>query len=80
MGNIAPMYDMRNRIHDKKQGESSMTAYYNRLWVLRQGLDHYQPFEMEAIVDTTKLNKLIKQERIFESLVGLNLKLDQVRA
>lgn len=80
MGNIAPIYDLRNRIHEKKQGEYSMTAYFNRLRVLRQGLDHYQHFEMEAAVDTIKLNKLIEQERIFESLAGLNSKLDRVRA
>nr|CAN71092.1 hypothetical protein VITISV_037137 [Vitis vinifera] len=64
----------------QQEGIINLGHKFLKLRVLRQGLDHYQHFEMEAAVDTIKLNKLIEQERIFESLAGLNSKLDRVRA
>ena len=42
-------------------------------------LDHYQHIEMVVVKDTTRLKKIIEQERVFEFLVGLNPELEQVR-
>ena len=64
--NITQIYGLQNMIHYTKQRESSMTAYYNKIRSLWQGLGHYQHSEMEYDEDNLKLSRRMEQERIFE--------------
>ena len=77
MRDFAQIHELKNRIGNTKQQESSLTFYYNKLQSLWQKVDHYQYFEMESARDTVKLKKLLDPDWIFEFLAGLNPELDR---
>ena len=79
IGITAQIYELKCQIHATKQGSWSITKYYNKLQSLWLELDHYQHIEMVVAEDTTRLKKIMEQERVFEFLAGLNPELDQVR-
>ncbi|RVW27189.1 hypothetical protein CK203_092569 [Vitis vinifera] len=76
-GDVAQVFGLKNKIHGTKQGELTITAYYNTLKVLWHEMDIYQHIETESPKDAAKLANLFERRRIFEFLTGLNPKLDQ---
>ncbi|KAH7844678.1 hypothetical protein Vadar_030535 [Vaccinium darrowii] len=77
-GNMAQIYDLKCRIHNSKQRESSVAAYFHSLRSMWQELDFYQAIDMDSPADALKLKKLIEQERIIEFLAGLNGEYDPI--
>ena len=56
-----------------------MIEYTNSLKNLWQELDHYRVFEMKCSEDTIILKNFIEKDRVYDLLVRLNPKFDQVR-
>lgn len=77
-GNMAQIYELKCRIHNSKQRESSVAAYFHSLRSMWQKLDFYQAIDMDSPADALKLKKLIEQERIIEFLAGLNGEYDPI--
>uniref|UniRef100_A0A5B7BEA1 Uncharacterized protein n=1 Tax=Davidia involucrata TaxID=16924 RepID=A0A5B7BEA1_DAVIN len=64
IGNDAQVYELRNKVHETKQKDMTISAYYaelNRLW---QELDYYQDFQADCASDSVKFQKLIEKERV----------------
>lgn len=82
VGMKAQIYGLKVKIHNTKQGASSVAEYYNKIESLWLELDHYQNFEIECSSDVVKLQKTTEREWIFDFLAGLKLnpELDQVRS
>ena len=59
-GDVAQIYELKTIIHNTKQKDLSVIAYYNRLKVLWQELDLYQHIEMESAADATRLVEIIE--------------------
>ena len=59
-GDVAQIYELKTIIHNTKQKDLSVIAYYNRLKVLWQELDLYQHIEMESAADETRLVEIIE--------------------
>ena len=79
IGITTQVYELKCQIHATKQGSWSIIEYYNKLQSLWLELDHYQHIEMVVAKDTTRLKKIMEQERVFEFLTSLNPELNQVR-
>ncbi len=62
-----------------KQGELTIAQYYAKLSGLQPELDFYQNFLASCLDDGVKFQKLVEQEQIYDFLVGLNVKYDQIR-
>ena len=56
-----------------------MIEYTNSLKNLWQELDHYRVFEMKCSKDTIILKNFIEKDRVYDFLVRLTPKFDQVR-
>ena len=74
-----PMYELKIRIHNTKQGILFVTEYYNVIRSLWLELDQYQNLRMKCSVDATMHQEFIEQERVYDFLAGLNVELDQVQ-
>lgn len=62
-----------------KQGNKIVTEYANQLKSLWMELDHYRVIKAKCSEDTSILKEYIEQDRVYDFLVGLNSKFDQVR-
>jgi hypothetical protein len=62
-----------------KQGNKFVIEYANRLKSLWMDLDHYHVIKTHRAVDSTIIKKFIKQDRVYDFLMGLNPEFDQVR-
>jgi hypothetical protein len=76
---MSACYDLKRKIFNTKQGNLPVTDYFgvlNSLWI---ELDQYQKLKMECSQDTIILNAVIKRDRIFDFLAGLNVEFDPIR-
>ena len=62
-----------------KQGSKTVTDYANQLKALWQELDHYRVIKTKCPEDAIVLKDFIKQDRVYDFLVGLNPEFDQLR-
>ncbi|KAH7569821.1 hypothetical protein JRO89_XS05G0004100 [Xanthoceras sorbifolium] len=75
MGNDAQLYELKCKVHDTKQGNMTVTAYYNslnRLW-------NYQEYNLKCVEDSVKCDKVLEKDTISDFLDCLNVELDQAR-
>ena len=63
-----------------KQGDREVTEYYTDMLGLWQDLDLNCEEEWECTGDNVRFKKKMENERVFEFLVGLNRKLDDLRS
>ena len=75
----AQVYEVKVKTIAAKQGSKSVTKYTNQLKSLWQELDHYRVIKTKCPQDTTILKDFIEQYRVYDFLVRLNPKFDQVR-
>ena len=66
------------KIFVAKQGSKTVTEYDNQLKALWQELDHYRMIKTKCSEDVVVLNDFVEQDRVYDFLVGLNPKFDQV--
>ncbi|KAI4297873.1 hypothetical protein L6164_037734 [Bauhinia variegata] len=74
---VAVVYELKTRIANTKQGNLSVTEYYNLLTNLWQEMDMYRKLKVRE--DTQAILREREQDRVFEFLAGLNEAFDHVR-
>lgn len=62
-----------------KQGTCTIMEYANYLKWLWQEIDFYQNIQIKCNDDASVLKRFVENDRIYDFLVGLNMKLDLVR-
>ena len=75
----APVYEVKVKMIAAKQGSKTVTEYANQLKALWQELDYYRVIKTKCPKDAAVLKDFIGQDRVYDFLVGLNPKFDQVR-
>src|ERR1044072_1910570 len=77
--NTSAIFEIKSLLHDLRQGESTVTEYFNTLSRNWQQLDVYEEVEWKSPEDKKLYNKLVEKDRIYKFLLGLNKELDEVR-
>lgn len=77
--NTSEMFAIEAILHDLRQGELSVTQYYNTLTRHWQQLDAFENHAWECTTDAHLYCTVIEHKRIFKFLLGLNSTLDEVR-
>ncbi|RVW17570.1 hypothetical protein CK203_083467 [Vitis vinifera] len=75
----AQVYEVKVKTIAAKQGSKTVTEYANQLKALWQELDHYRMIKTKRRKGAVVLKDFIKQDRVYDFLVGLNPEFDQVR-
>ena len=73
------IFEVKTKINSTKQGQLTVTEYYNQMKSLWLELDQYQAIKMVCQEDVATLNQIIERDRNVEFLVGLNHEFDQVK-
>ena len=79
MENTAQCFEIRSAIWTTRQGNHSVTEYYNLLNKLWQEMDLFYDISWECIEDEVKYNKMVEKKWMFDFLHGLISDLDGVR-
>lgn len=74
------MYDLRRRVTRLKQAGGSLEKYYKNLQGLWHEIDFRLPNLMTYQVDIQHYNTLIREERVYVLLDGLDDRLDNIRS
>ena len=77
--NTSAIFEIKSLLHDLRQGDSTVTEYYQTLTRFWQQLDVYEDTEWNCPEDQQQYRKLIEKDRIYKFLLGLNKNLDEVR-
>lgn len=77
--NTSQCYEIRSKIWNTRQGNLTVTEYYNSLMELWQEIDLFYEMGWSCTTDAEKYKKMLEKERIFDFLQGLNPDLDEVR-
>ena len=75
----AQVFEIRSSLRDQKQGNLSVTDYYNLLMGLWQSLDMFTNVKWKCGDDGTQYMQMLDKEQVFDFLYGLNNDLDEVR-
>ena len=79
LGNQSQIYELTIKLGEIRQGEDSITKYFNSLKRLWQDLDLFNDYEWKSPVDCNHNRKLVEDHRIYKFLAGLNIEFDEVR-
>ena len=77
--NTAELFGIESFINDLRQGESTVTQFFNSLTRLWQQLDLFEKYTWSCTKDESLYREIVEQKRIFKFLLGLNNSLDEVR-
>ncbi|KAL5552266.1 hypothetical protein UlMin_002442 [Ulmus minor] len=58
LGNSAQVYEVKTKIRDTKQGDMTVTKFYNRLQSLWQELDQYYDLEWSSFIKKKMLKRI----------------------
>ncbi|RVW69144.1 hypothetical protein CK203_063084 [Vitis vinifera] len=78
--NTSAIFEIKSILQDLRQGDSTVTEYFNILTRYWQQLDIYEELVWKCPEDGLLYKKVIEKERIYKFLLGLNKNLDEVRA
>ncbi|RVX14584.1 Retrovirus-related Pol polyprotein from transposon TNT 1-94 [Vitis vinifera] len=70
---------VESALHDFRQGEQSVTQYYNTLTRYWQQLDLFETHSWKCSDDAATYRQIVEQKRLFKFFLGLNRELDDVR-
>ena len=76
--NTLIIFEIKTTIHDLRQGDLSVTQFYNILTHHWQ-LDVFKDYKWGSPDDAKRFRKIVEKKRIFKFLMGLNKNLDEVR-
>ncbi|KAI6670519.1 hypothetical protein NL676_005404 [Syzygium grande] len=76
--NTLAIFEIKGILHDLRQGESSVTDYFNQLMRHWQQLDMLEDMMWSCPEDSKRYKQIQDQERIYKFLLGLNKELDEV--
>ena len=79
MENTTQCFEIKFAIRTTRQGNLSITEYYNVLTELWQEMDLFYEISWECPYNGVKYNKMLEKEQVFDFLHGLNTELDEVR-
>ena len=77
--NTSEIFEIEATVHDFRQGDISVTQYFNILSHHWQYLDMFEVHTWKCPKDTALYRKIVEQKRTFKFLLGLNKNLDEVR-
>ncbi|GAV63817.1 UBN2_3 domain-containing protein, partial [Cephalotus follicularis] len=77
--NTSAIFEIKGILHDLRQGEMTITDYFNALMRYWQQLDMLEDIKWHCPEDTQQYKKILEKERIYKFLLGLNKELDEVR-
>lgn len=79
LGNQSQVYELTLKLEEIRQGEDTVTRYFNSLKRLWQDLDLFNDYEWKCTHDCNHYKKMVEDNRIFKFLIGLNMEFDEVR-
>ena len=79
LGNQSQVYELTLKLGDIRQGEDSVTKYFNSLKRLWQDLDLFSDHEWKSVEDASLYKRIVEDHRIYKFLAGLNVEFDEVR-
>ena len=77
--NSSAIFEIKSMLHDLRQGDSTVTEYFNTLTRYWQQLDVYEEIQWTCTDDSKQYKELVEKDRIYKFLLGLNKDLDEVR-
>ncbi|KAK2452382.1 putative mitochondrial protein [Trifolium repens] len=77
--NTSAIFEIETMLQDLKQGDLSVTQFYNTLTRQWQQLDVFEEHKWTCTADSKKYKEIVEKKRIFKFLMGLNKNLDEVR-
>ncbi|KAJ1401609.1 Gag-polypeptide of LTR copia-type [Sesbania bispinosa] len=77
--NTSAVFEIKSILHYLRQGDFSVTEYFNTLSRHWQQLDIYEDTQWSCTEDKKKYKELVEKDRIYKFLLGLNTELDEVR-
>lgn len=77
--NSSELFEIETRLYDLRQGELSVTQYFNTLTCCWLQLDLYEFYSWKCPNDSALYRKIVEQKRTIKFLLGLNKDLDEVR-
>ncbi|RVW23088.1 hypothetical protein CK203_099976 [Vitis vinifera] len=75
--NTSAIFEIKSILQDLRQGDSTVTKYFNILTRYWQQLDIYEELVWKCPEDGLLYKKVIEKERIYKFLLGLNKNLDE---
>ncbi|KAH7657630.1 RNA-directed DNA polymerase protein [Dioscorea alata] len=76
--NTSAVFEIKGILGDLRQGESSVTDYFNQLMRCWQQLDILENVSWNCVADGKQYKQIQEKERIYKFLLGLNQELDEV--
>ncbi|RVW64365.1 hypothetical protein CK203_046990 [Vitis vinifera] len=77
--NTSEHFQVESALHDFRQGEQSVTQYYNTLTRYWQQLDLLETHSWKCLDDAATYRQIVEQKRLFKFFLGLNRELNDVR-
>lgn len=68
--NTAELFAVGSILHDLRQGESSVTVYYNALTRYWQQIDLFEIHDWHCSEDKSRYQKIVETKRVFKFLMG----------
>ena len=79
MENTSQCFEVQSVLRTTRQGNNSVTDYYNVLSELWQEMDLFYDISWECTKNGVKYSKMKEKERVFDFLHGLNSDLDEIK-
>ncbi|GMP91570.1 hypothetical protein CsSME_00042214 [Camellia sinensis var. sinensis] len=79
LGNQSQVFELTLKLGEIRQGDDSVTKYFNSLKRLWQDLDIFNTYEWKSVDDCNHHKKTVEDSRIYKFLAGLNIEFDEVR-
>nr|CAN67620.1 hypothetical protein VITISV_004593 [Vitis vinifera] len=79
LGNQSQIFELTLKLGEIRQGNDSVTKYFNSLKRLWQDLNLYNDYEWKSPENCNQHKKTMEDNRIYKFLVGLNVEFDEVQ-
>ena len=76
---FSQIFELKTRLWQSKQGQRSVTNYYNEMVAWWQELDQYNDDVWESQADFLQHKKREENDRVFMLLAGINQNMDEVK-
>ncbi|RVW21347.1 Retrovirus-related Pol polyprotein from transposon TNT 1-94 [Vitis vinifera] len=77
--NTSEIIQIEGILHDLRQGNLTVTEYFNTLTRLWRQLDTFEVHNWNCVTDGFLYKKIVEGKRVFKFLLGLNKNLDEIR-
>ncbi|RVX15883.1 Retrovirus-related Pol polyprotein from transposon TNT 1-94 [Vitis vinifera] len=77
--NTSEIIQIEGILHDLRQGNLTVTEYFNTLTRLWRQLDTFKVHNWNCVTDGFLYKKIVEGKRVFKFLLGLNKNLDEIR-